>query len=49
MNVEIGAGSFIGTGVHLLGKTKIGEECFVGAFTIMEVTIVGDGSNIRSN
>lgn len=49
MNVEIGAGSFIGTGVHLLGNTKIGEECFVGAFTIIEDSVIGDGSNIHSH
>jgi bifunctional UDP-N-acetylglucosamine pyrophosphorylase/glucosamine-1-phosphate N-acetyltransferase len=49
INVEIGAGSFIGTGVHLLGSTKIGEECFIGAFTIIEDSIVGDGSNVHSH
>lgn len=49
INVEIGAGSFIGTGVHLLGNTKIGEECFLGAFSIIEDTIVGDGTNIHSH
>jgi len=49
INVQIGAGSFIGTGVHLLGSTIIGEECFVGAFTIIEDTIIGDGSNIHSH
>lgn len=49
MNVQIGAGSFIGTGVHLLGNTVIGEECFVGAFTIIEDTTIGDGTNIHSH
>lgn len=49
MNVEIGAGSFIGTGVHLLGNTKIGEECFVGAFTIIEETVIGDSTTIHSH
>lgn len=49
MNVEIGAGSFIGTGVHLLGNTKIGEECFIGAFSIVEETTVGDCSTIHSH
>lgn len=49
MNVEIGAGSFIGTGVHLLGKTTIGEECFVGAFTIIEDTTIADSTTIHSH
>lgn len=49
INVEIGAGSFIGTGVHLLGNTKIEEECFVGAFSILENTTVGDNSTIHSH
>lgn len=49
MNVEIGAGSFIGTGVHLLGNTKVGEECFVGAFSIIEQTTIGDGTTIHSH
>lgn len=49
INVKIGAGSFIGTGVHLLGNTTIGEECFVGAFTIVENTTIGDNTNIHSH
>lgn len=49
INIKIGAGSFIGTGVHLLGNTVIGEECFVGAFTIIENTTVGDGTTIHSH
>lgn len=49
MNVEIGAGSFIGTGVHLLGNTKIGEECFVGAFSIIEDTTIEDSTTIHSH
>jgi bifunctional UDP-N-acetylglucosamine pyrophosphorylase / glucosamine-1-phosphate N-acetyltransferase len=49
VDVKIGGGSFIGTGVHLLGKTEIGKECFVSAFTIIENTSVGDASVIRSH
>jgi bifunctional UDP-N-acetylglucosamine pyrophosphorylase / glucosamine-1-phosphate N-acetyltransferase len=49
INVKIGAGSFIGTGVHLLGDTIIGEECFVGAFSIIENTKVGNNSNLHSH
>jgi bifunctional UDP-N-acetylglucosamine pyrophosphorylase/glucosamine-1-phosphate N-acetyltransferase len=49
INVSIGAGSFIGTGVHLLGRTAIGEECFVGAFTIIEDSTVADNTTIHSH
>ncbi len=49
INVEIAPGSFIGTGVHLLGSTKIGEECFIGAFSIIEDATIGDSSMIHSH
>lgn len=49
IDVKIGPGAFIGTGVHLLGKTEIGEECFVGAFSIVENSKIGDGTTIHSH
>lgn len=49
LDVQIGAGSFIGTGAHLLRGTRIGEECFVGAFSIIANTVVGDNSTIHSH
>lgn len=49
INVKIAPGSFIGTGVHLLGNTIIGEECFVGAFSIIEDSTIGDNTNIHSH
>lgn len=49
MHVDIGPGSFIGTGVHLLGNTKIGEECFIGAFTIIDNATIGDSTMIHSH
>lgn len=49
INVQIGVGSFIGTGVHLLGNTIIGEDCFVGAFSIIENTKIGDNTIIHSH
>ena len=48
-DVEIGMGSFIGTGVLLLKGTKIGKNCKVNAFTILYNTQVGDNCNIRSH
>ncbi len=49
IDVKIGPGSFIGTGAHLLGKTEIGEGCFVGAFSIIENTKIGDETTIHSH
>lgn len=49
VNVKIGAGSFIGTGVHLLGNTTVGEESWIGAFTIIEDSTVGNNTMIHSH
>ncbi|MCK4499123.1 bifunctional UDP-N-acetylglucosamine diphosphorylase/glucosamine-1-phosphate N-acetyltransferase GlmU [Candidatus Babeliales bacterium] len=49
IEVEIGPDSFIGTGAHILNGTKIGEGCFVAAFTILENTTVGDETTIHSH
>ncbi len=49
IDVEIGTGSFIATGVHLLKGAKIGEDCFVGAFSIIDNTTIGDDSKIYSH
>jgi bifunctional UDP-N-acetylglucosamine pyrophosphorylase / glucosamine-1-phosphate N-acetyltransferase len=47
INVKIGPGSFIGTGAHLIGNTDIGEECTVGAFSIIENSKIGDRTHIQ--
>ncbi|MFA6527376.1 MAG: bifunctional UDP-N-acetylglucosamine diphosphorylase/glucosamine-1-phosphate N-acetyltransferase GlmU [Candidatus Babeliales bacterium] len=49
IDVTIGAGSFIGTSILLLGNTTIGKNCFVGAFSILENTTLGDNSVIHSH
>jgi len=49
IDIEIGAGTFIGTGVHLLGKTRIGEDCFIGAFSIIENATIDNGTMIHSH
>lgn len=36
LDVTIGRGSIIGAGVHLLGKTKIGEQCNIHPYTILD-------------
>lgn len=47
INVKIGSGSFIGTGAHLMGDTQIGEECFIGAFSIIENSKIGNNTHIQ--
>lgn len=49
IDVEIGRGSFIGTGVHLLAGTKVGANCFIGAFSIIEGTTIDNDSTIHSH
>lgn len=49
LDVEIGAGSFVATGVHLLKGAKIGENCFIGAFSIIDNTTIGNDSKIYSH
>lgn len=48
-DVEIGVGSFIGTGVHLLNGTKIGKNCKINAFCIIDNSKAGDDSYIHSH
>ena len=49
IDVEIGPDSYIGTGVHLLGKTEVGQGCFIGAFSIIEDTLIKEETKIHSH
>jgi bifunctional UDP-N-acetylglucosamine pyrophosphorylase/glucosamine-1-phosphate N-acetyltransferase len=49
LEVEIGADSFVGTGAHIIGNTKIGEGCVISAFSIIENSTIGDGTVIYSH
>jgi len=49
LNVTIGAGSFIGSGVHLLGRTTIGTQCNIAPFTVLDNATVGDNTKILSH
>lgn len=52
-DVKIGSDTIIQSGVQLLGRTEIGEDCEIGANTIIadsvisSGTTIGDSSNIR--
>ncbi len=47
LDVEIGAGTFVGCSVHLLHGTKIGSYCTISPFSIIETTTIGDYSTIH--
>jgi bifunctional UDP-N-acetylglucosamine pyrophosphorylase/glucosamine-1-phosphate N-acetyltransferase len=46
---EIGSDSFIGSGVLLLNGTKIGKNCFIGAYSIIKNSTVKDDTTIHSH
>ena len=49
MEVEIGPGTSVGPGVLLKGNTKVGKNCFISAFTILENTIIEDDAILNSH
>jgi bifunctional UDP-N-acetylglucosamine pyrophosphorylase/glucosamine-1-phosphate N-acetyltransferase len=49
LTVSIGAGSYIGCGVHLLGKTSIGKNCKINEFSSLEDTKLADDITIFSH
>lgn len=46
LDVTIGAGSYVGCGVHLLGQTRIGKNCKINEFSSLEDTVLGDNTVI---
>ena len=47
LDVEIGAGTFIGTGAVLTQGTRIGKNCIINAFSYLSQTIVHDNVDIK--
>jgi len=47
LNVTIGAGSFIGSGVHLIGNTIIGNNSSIMEFSSVENSVIGDNVTIE--
>lgn len=47
LNIEIGAGTFIGTGAVLLNGTRIGKNCTINAFSFISNTTIHDNVNIK--
>lgn len=46
--VKIGADSFFGSGVQLLGATKVGKHCEIEAGCILKDVVLGDGVNVKA-
>jgi bifunctional UDP-N-acetylglucosamine pyrophosphorylase/glucosamine-1-phosphate N-acetyltransferase len=47
LDIEIGAGTFIGTGVVLLAGTKIGKNCVVNGFSFISNSIIHNNVHIK--
>lgn len=47
LDVEIGAGTFIGTGAVLTKGTRIGSHCIINAFSFISNTVIHDGVDIK--
>ncbi len=49
LDVEIGSGSFIGCSVHLLAGSKIGSQCTINAFSMIEASTLNDYATVHSH
>jgi bifunctional UDP-N-acetylglucosamine pyrophosphorylase/glucosamine-1-phosphate N-acetyltransferase len=49
LDVTIGAGSYIGCGVHIQQGSKIGQNCFIHEFSSIENSILADDVTIFSH
>ncbi|MBT3827761.1 bifunctional UDP-N-acetylglucosamine diphosphorylase/glucosamine-1-phosphate N-acetyltransferase GlmU [bacterium] len=47
LDVEIGPGTYIGSGVQILRGSKIGSHCMVAAFSKIKCSTIGDNSVIH--
>lgn len=47
--VVIGAGSYIGSGVHLIGSTQLGANCTIHPFSILENSTLQDNVTVYSH
>ncbi len=48
-DAQIGKGSTIGCGVHVLGVSTIGQDCSIGHYTIIKNCSIGDNVQIHSH
>jgi len=47
-DVTVGKGTYLWPGIILLGKTHIGEGCYIGPHVILEDVEVGDGATLHA-
>jgi bifunctional UDP-N-acetylglucosamine pyrophosphorylase/glucosamine-1-phosphate N-acetyltransferase len=47
LDIIIGKGTVIGAGVHLLGKTKIGSQCIIHPYTILDAATLEDNVTVH--
>lgn len=48
-NVEIGDGSFVGSGATIINKTMIGKNCRILAYSVLDNARIGDETTIHSH
>ncbi|MFH1461899.1 MAG: bifunctional UDP-N-acetylglucosamine diphosphorylase/glucosamine-1-phosphate N-acetyltransferase GlmU [bacterium] len=48
-DIKIGPDTFIGTGVHLIKGTTVGNKCTINAFSLVENSSIDDNSYIHSH
>jgi len=46
-DAEVGADTVIEPGVSLLGRTRVGEDCRIGAFSVITDSEIADGVNVQ--
>ena len=49
VDVTIGAGSYIGNGVHIINDSHVGEHCIIECFSIISNTRIGNHTTIRAH
>lgn len=47
LNVTIGKGSYIGSGVHVINGSKVGSNCHIEAFTILDNATIKDNTVVH--
>lgn len=47
LDIEIGPGSVVGCGAHLVKGSVIGSNCHIGPFSIIESTVLGENVHIE--
>lgn len=49
LDVQIGVGTFIGCGAHVLSGTTIGKNCIISSSSMIEFSTIGDNVTVHPN